>query len=59
VIAEYKKVRIWASDPLLRPQGMDQMVGLMVDGGILKQPVPYDQIVNPTFAQKAIQSIKR
>jgi hypothetical protein len=31
----------------------------MVEGGILKQKVPYDQIVNPTFAQKAIQSIKR
>jgi NitT/TauT family transport system substrate-binding protein len=59
VIGEYKKVKIWASDPLLSPQGMDQMVGLMVEGGILKQPVPYNQIVNPTFAQKAIQSIKR
>jgi NitT/TauT family transport system substrate-binding protein len=59
VIAEYKKVKIWASDPLLRPDGMDQMIGLMVEGGILKQKVPYDQIVNPTFAQKAIQSIKR
>jgi hypothetical protein len=31
----------------------------MVEGGILKQKVPYDQIVIPTFAQKAIQSIKR
>jgi NitT/TauT family transport system substrate-binding protein len=59
VIAEYKKVKIWASDPLLSREGMDQMVGLMVEGGVLKQTVPYEQIVNPTFAQKAIQSIKR
>jgi NitT/TauT family transport system substrate-binding protein len=59
VIAEYKKVKIWASDPLLRPEGTNQMVGLMVEGGVLKQPVPYDKIVAPTFAQKAIQSIKR
>ena len=59
VIDEYKKVKIWASNPLLSPEGMDQMVALMVDGGILKQRVPYDQIVNPTFAQKAMQSIKR
>jgi NitT/TauT family transport system substrate-binding protein len=59
VIAEYKKVKIWARDPLLSPEGTSQMVGLMVEGGILKQPVPYDKIVNPTFAQKAIQSIKR
>jgi hypothetical protein len=52
-------VKIWATNPLLSPEGMDQMVALMVDGGILKQRVPYDQIVNPTFAQKAMQSIKR
>ena len=31
----------------------------MVESGIVKQKVPYDQIVNPTFAQKALQTIKR
>jgi NitT/TauT family transport system substrate-binding protein len=59
VIAEYKKVKIWATDPLLSPEGMDQMMGLMVDGGILKQRFPYTQLVDPSFAQKAIQTIKR
>jgi hypothetical protein len=32
---------------------------LMVDGGILKQRFPYSQIVDPRFAQKAMQTIKR
>ncbi len=59
VISEYKKVKIWALDPLLRPEGMDEMMRLMVDGGILKQRFPYDQIVAPRFAQKAMQTIKR
>ena len=59
VIAEYKKVKIWATDPLLQADGMKQMIDLMVDGGILKKQFPYGQIVNPTFAQKAIKSIKR
>ncbi len=59
VIAEYKKVKIWANDPLLSREGMDQMMGLMVDGGILKQSFPYTQLVDPSFAQKAIQTIKR
>jgi NitT/TauT family transport system substrate-binding protein len=59
VIAEYKKVKIWATDPLLRPEGMDRMMALMVDGGILKQRFPYNQVVDPSFAQKAIQTIKR
>jgi NitT/TauT family transport system substrate-binding protein len=59
VIAEYKNAKIWANDPLLRPEGMDQMLNLMVDGGILKQRFPYGQLVNATFAQKALQTIKQ
>jgi NitT/TauT family transport system substrate-binding protein len=59
VIAEYKKVKIWPTDPLLRPEGMDRMMALMVDGGILKQRFPYNQVVDPSFAQKAMQTIKR
>jgi NitT/TauT family transport system substrate-binding protein len=59
VITEYKKVKVFASDPLITPKGMDQMVSLMVDGGVMKAKVPYEQMVNPTFAQKAIQSIKK
>jgi NitT/TauT family transport system substrate-binding protein len=59
VIAEYKKVKIWPTDPLLRPEGMDRTMALMVDGGILKQRFPYNQVVDPSFAQKAMQTIKR
>lgn len=59
VISEYKKAKIWANDPLLRPEGMEQMLALMVDGGILKRKFPYGQLVNPTFAQKALQTIKQ
>lgn len=59
VIAEYKKAKIWANDPQLPPDGMERMIGLMVEGGILKQKFPYNQLVNPTFAQKAIQTIKQ
>jgi NitT/TauT family transport system substrate-binding protein len=59
VIAEYKKVKIWPTDPLLRPEGMDRMMALMVDGGILKHRFPYNQVVDPSFAQKAMQTIKR
>ena len=52
-------MKIWATDPLLRPDGMDQMMRLMVDGGILKERFPYNQIVDPRFAEKAILTIKR
>jgi NitT/TauT family transport system substrate-binding protein len=59
VVAEYKKAKIWANDPQLPPDGMERMIGLMVEGGILKQKFPYSQLVNPTFSQKAVQTIKQ
>jgi NitT/TauT family transport system substrate-binding protein len=59
VVAQYKSVKVWATSPLITPDGMNQMIGLMVEGGILKQPVTYDQVVNPKFAQKALETIKR
>jgi NitT/TauT family transport system substrate-binding protein len=59
VITEYKKVNVWAKDPLLSRDGTKRMVDLMVDGGVIKSAVPYERLVNPTFAQKAMQSIKR
>jgi NitT/TauT family transport system substrate-binding protein len=59
VITEYKKVKVWATDPMLSRDGMKRMIDLMVDGGVVKNQVPYEQITNPTFAQKAMQSIKR
>jgi NitT/TauT family transport system substrate-binding protein len=59
VIAEYKKVRIWPTDPRIPRDGMDRMIALMADGGIIKQRFPYDRVVDPLFAEKAMQTIKR
>ena len=59
VITEYKRVNVWAKDPLLSRDGTKRMVDLMVDGGVIRSAVPYEQLVNPTFAQKAVQLIKR
>lgn len=59
VIAEYKKVNIWATDPLITPEGLKRMVDLLVDGGVLKESVPYDKLVDPQFARKAMQTIKK
>ena len=46
MVAEYKKVKIWATDPLLPRDGTKRMLDLMVDGGIVKTQIPYEQIVN-------------
>jgi NitT/TauT family transport system substrate-binding protein len=59
VVTEYKKVKIWATDPLMPRDGTKRMLDLMVDGGIIKTQIPYERIVNASFAQKAMQTIKR
>jgi NitT/TauT family transport system substrate-binding protein len=59
VIAEYKKVNIWAADPVIQPEGLKRIVNLLVDGGVLKQGVAYEKIVDPQFARKAMQTIRK
>ena len=47
MVAEYKKVKIWASDPSLPVDGINRMVALMVESGVIKQAVTYEQIAQP------------
>lgn len=58
VIAEYKKAKVWTADPTISREGMNQLVNLLVEGEVLKQTIPYEQLVNPSFAAKAKQDIK-
>ncbi len=59
VVAEYKKNKTWSTDVTITPAGMDRMIDLMIDGEILKQRVPYEQIVNPKFFQQSRPDAKR
>jgi NitT/TauT family transport system substrate-binding protein len=59
VITEYKKVKIWPTSVVITPEGMKQMLDLLTEGGILKQSVPFERVVNADFARKAEQSVKR
>ena len=58
VVAEYKKIKIWATNPLLEEKGMAIMTDMMFEAGVIKAKVPYDKVVNPTFARQALQTIK-
>jgi NitT/TauT family transport system substrate-binding protein len=59
VIEQYKKAKVWAPTPLISPEGMKRELALMVGAGILKQQYPYEQVVDPTFAKNAMQTIKQ
>jgi NitT/TauT family transport system substrate-binding protein len=59
VVTEYKKVKIWPTSVVITPEGMKQMLDLMTEGGIVKQAVPVERVMNADFARKAEQSVKR
>lgn len=58
-IEEYKRVKVWAPNPLIGPDAMNKNIDLMIEGGIIKQRVPYNQVVDPQFAQKALETVKQ
>ncbi|MGV3653365.1 MAG: ABC transporter substrate-binding protein [Noviherbaspirillum sp.] len=55
VIAEYKKADVWPKDVAISRDGMKRMTDLMVDGGVIKESVAYEKVVNPGFAEKTLK----
>ena len=46
------------SDPLMLPDALDRLQTVMEQAGELSGRVEYEKLVNPTFAKKAIETIK-
>ncbi|MEG0167419.1 MAG: ABC transporter substrate-binding protein [Ruthenibacterium sp.] len=54
-IERYKSIGAYADTPVLSKESFDLLQKVIGDAGELKNPAPYEKIVNNTFAQKAIQ----
>ena len=53
-VALYKQQETWATDPLLREDGFDTLQDVLMEAGLIRFRQPYDRIVRPDFAQKAM-----
>ncbi len=53
-IREYKAQQTWATTPLIGRDGYDAMRDLLIEGGLVKSRAPYERLVRPQFAQRAI-----
>ncbi len=58
VVQRYKDLDIWASDPILEEELLDHLQDVMIEAGELDGKVNYDDIVNTTFAEKAVKTVK-
>ena len=53
-IARYKSIGIWPDAPNIGIDGYNAMHQTLIDGGLVKGKHPYDRLVRPEFAERAI-----
>ncbi|HEX3045473.1 MAG TPA: ABC transporter substrate-binding protein [Bacillota bacterium] len=58
VAARYKDQDTWNTDPLMKKKSFQLMQAIMETAGELKQQIPYEKIVDTSFALKALKSVK-
>ncbi|MGI6575616.1 MAG: ABC transporter substrate-binding protein [bacterium] len=53
-IIAYKDLDIWAPNPILSEESLDLLQDIMILAGELDEKVPYEKVVNTTFAEQAM-----
>lgn len=54
-IKSYQDIDAWSDTPVLKEEAFNRLQEVMTMAGELKNTVPYDKIVNNTYAEKAIK----
>ena len=54
-IQSYKDIDAWNETPVLKEESFNKLQDVMIEAGELTEKVPYDKIVNNTYAEKAIK----
>ncbi|MBR1390476.1 MAG: ABC transporter substrate-binding protein [Lachnospiraceae bacterium] len=55
IVTRYYDQQTWKSDLIFTEQSFDLIVDILKDAGVLDVDVPYDQLVDTTFAENAIK----
>ena len=53
-ITRYKSLEIWPDNPAIGIDGYDAMRQVLIDGGLVKAHHPYERLVRPEFAERAM-----
>ncbi|MBS3873012.1 MAG: ABC transporter substrate-binding protein [Firmicutes bacterium] len=56
IIARYQALDIWAASPLVQSEAVDHLQNIMIEAGELDTKVPFTQVVNNTFAERAMRA---
>ncbi len=58
VAKRYKEIDAWSQDPVLKESSLDRLQDVMEEAGVITKRAPYDKIVTPEYANKAIEKLK-
>jgi len=54
-IQSYKDIDAWNDTPILTQESFERLEEVMTEAGELEKQVPYDKLINNTYAEKAIE----
>ncbi len=57
-VKSYQNIDAWNTTPVMGKDGFDRLQAVMTEAGELTKTADYDKVVNNTFAQNAIQTVK-
>lgn len=58
VIQRYKDIDVWSLDPILKEESFDRLQTVMSEAGELSKKADYKNVVDNSFAQKAIKNVE-
>ena len=56
-VRRYKAAGVWATDPVIGREGFDRMRDALIAGGLAQGAHPYESIVRPEFAERAMAGL--
>ena len=56
-VQRYKDAGVWATDPTITRHGFDRMRDALISGGLVREAHPYESIVRPEFAERAVAGL--
>lgn len=54
-IQSYKDIDAWNDTPILTKESFERLEEVMIEAGELEKQIPYEKIINNTYAEKAIK----
>lgn len=55
-IQSYKDIDAWNDTPVLTKESFEKLEDVMIEAGELLNKVPYEELVNNTYAEKSIEN---